>query len=216
MNPFEIEKKIAEDLKSIRTPEELKALQKWTRKAKKNPIHESKLESFGKISYSFEYTTRGGSGSKARYHNIKNVEYCYFSFLGLKIVLEKDNNKKYQFPDELFNKKEIWGDRKLKYIGWEYYPKQEILEWDSLNIENKFFEYLKEKKYYIIITSKKLYLSKDDSITKKIILGKRLKNWEKEETTNFSKTYLDFFKNKGIEIKDSKNYFDSHTDIKVI
>jgi hypothetical protein len=214
MNPVEIEKKIIEDLKTIRTPEELKALQKWARHAKKNPVHEPKLQNFGKINYTYEYTSRGGSGSKARYHSIRRVEYCYFTFLGLKIILEENNNSKYKFSDELFDSKQIWGDRKVKYIGWEFYPKQEILEWDGCNIQERFFQYLKEKKYHLVETPKKLYLSNSDSISQKIIMGRRLRNHEKENSPSFSKSYLKFFEDKGLEIKTHNTYYNISNDTK--
>jgi hypothetical protein len=207
MNPVEIDKKILEDLKTIRTPEELRELQKWARKAKKNPVHSPKLQCFGKIYYSFESISRGGSGSKARYRRTHTVEYCYFIFLGLKVILEENNNKNYIFSDELFDNKQVWGDAKLKNIGREYYPKQNIEEWEGMNIENKFFEYLKEKKYHLLKTSKKLYLSKDDSVSRKIITGRKLRKWEKEETPSFSLNFLNFFDNKGIEVKDYESYF---------
>lgn len=209
MNPYEIEQKIIEDLKKIRTPEELKALQKWAKKAKKNPVHEPKVENFGKIHYQYEYVTRGGSGSKARYRSVRTVEYCYFTFLGMKITLEENNNKNFNFSEERFNSKQIWGDNRLKYIGIGYYPKEEITEFQGINLEQKFLEYLKNKKYHLVVTAKKLYLSNETSITEKIIMGRRLKKWDKEKTPSFSKKLLSYFNGKDIEIKDSTTYFDN-------
>ena len=125
MNPIQIEQKIAEDLKTIRTSEDLKKLQKWVRHAKKNPVHEPSLECINKYYYWQKHRRYTGAHY---YTNEVKVESIQFQFLGIEILIERDNNDKYKIPENQFDTKRIWENSMKSYIGTSYYPKEKIDE----------------------------------------------------------------------------------------
>ena len=186
MNPIQIEQKIAEDLKTIRTSEDLKKLQKWVRHAKKNPVHEPSLECINKYYYWQKHRRYTGAHY---YTNEVKVESIQFQFLGIEILIERDNNDKYKIPENQFDTKRIWENSMKSYIGTSYY--------------------LKEKGFYLVITKKFLHLIDKKHTAEKLIIGKRLTKFDKFlGYSKFDKKYLSFFDETGIPMLDYNNIFE--------
>jgi hypothetical protein len=205
MNPIEIEQKIMEDLKTIRSPEDLRKLQKWAKHAKKNPIHEPSLESINK--YYYWQTNRRYTGAHYYTRDVR-TEAIYFEFLGIEILIERDHNEKYEISDNQFNSKKIWNNQMKSYIGTSYYPKEKIDEMFGINFKDKFFQYIKEKGFYLVITKKFLHLTDSKNNAEKLIIGKRLTKFNKYHGySKFDKQYLSFFDNTGIQTLDYNNIF---------
>ena len=206
MNPIQIEQKIAEDLKTIKTSEDLKKLQKWARHAKKNPVHEPSLECINKYYYWQKHRRYTGAHY---YTNEVKVESIQFQFLGIEILIERDNNDKYKIPENQFDTKRIWENSMKSYIGTSYYPKEKIDEMFEINFKDKFFQYLKEKGFYLVITKKFLHLIDKKHTAEKLIIGKRLTKFDKFlGYSKFDKKYLSFFDETGIPMLDYNNIFE--------
>jgi len=176
MNRFDIDKKIIADLKEVRSSEQLRELQKWAKKAKKEKVVDNTVTSFKKFYYS--YTSRG---SRRCYDKIHTVQFTSFVFLGMDIIIEKDNNKRFQFPETDFNSMRIWVDRNIKYGGTEYFPKQPITEYFGIDFEEEFEVHLNIKGYYLLIVegrTKRYFLCNDTSNAKKLLRGRRLNSFD--------------------------------------
>lgn len=178
MNIVEIENKIVEDLKTITTPEELKALQVWAKKAKKTKVIEPTVTSFKQMNYWYETPVRSQGSGKFLYRKSNNVSYTSFVFLGIEIKLPQ-SDVKYLFGDESFHSRQIWVDRNIKYGGWEYFPKQPTKELFGINFEQIFFDYLSEKKFFVAKKNDKtFYLCNSERNAIKSIIGKRLTQFD--------------------------------------
>ncbi len=173
LNRFEVEKKIVDGLKELKSPEQLRELQKWAKKAKKTQVVANTVTSFKKFYYS--YTSRG---SRRCYDKIHTVQFVSFVFLGMDVIIEKDNNKRFQFSETDFNKMEIWIDRNIRYGGTEYFPKHPMTEYFGINFEEEFIAHLCIKGYYLLEVEMrnglKYYLCNDTNNANKLLHGRRL------------------------------------------
>lgn len=173
LNIVEIEEKIVDSLKAIRTPEELRELQKWAKKAKNEKVVEATATSFKRMYYSF-YTGRGYK------QKLREVNYTSFVFLGIEIKLP---DGKYEFSETDFTKHNIWVDRRIKYGGVEYFPKTPTLEIFGLNLTDLFFDYLSKNSFYVFEKEsykgqKTHYLLNSDSNARKVQQGRRLTQFD--------------------------------------
>lgn len=193
LNIIQIEEKIKENLSSINTPTELVALQKWAKKAKKQKVVQPTVTSFKQMNYTWESTQRSSGSGKYIGKKVNKVDYTSFIFLGLEVVLPSEN--RYYFNEEDFNSHKIWIDRTIKYGGTEYFPKQPLSEYFGIDLENMFFDYIKEKSYYIVKKNEKTYfLCNDDRNAVKLICGKRLTKFDtlNNEVVKLSKQHIDY------------------------
>jgi len=180
MNIVEIENKIIEDLKSIRTPEDLRALQKWAKAAKKQKQVEFTVTSFKRMYYSWYSKVRSGGSGKVIGERLNQVDYTSFVFLGIDIKLP--NDVKYEFPESNFTSHKIWVDSRIKYGGTEYFPKEPIKEISGINLREAFTEYLYKNNYYIVekVSHKRTdyFICNNDSNARKILIGRRLNQFD--------------------------------------
>jgi hypothetical protein len=194
MNKFEIEQEIVGRIKNIRSQEDLVILQKWAKKENAKIQTEEFVTSIKRMYYSFEVTRRGGSGSKAVYRDIKTVDYTAFIFFGIEIRLPEG---KYQFPESVFNKKNIWVDRKIKWGGVEFFPKERYTTFFGIDMKQMFIDFLKENKYFILNSNTRYYLCNSKENARKILHGRRLNRFDlcNNQTVKIRKDQLSFFVN---------------------
>lgn len=167
----------------IRTPDQLLKLQKWAKKAKKEKPVENTVTSFKKIYYSFSRPIRSQGSGKKLYDKNYSVQFVSFTFLGLEIQIESDNNSKYQFPETEFNSTHIWINRNIMYGGTEYYPKEKLTEYFGFDFEIMFLNYLKIKEYFVLkiegrTGNLKYYLCNESNNARKLLHGRRLNSFD--------------------------------------
>lgn len=192
LNIVEIEEKIVSGLKEVKTPEDLKELQSWVRKAKKQKVVEPTATSFKKVYYTF-YTGRGYR------QKVVTVNGTSFVFLGIEVNLPEEKDIKYLFPETDFNSHRIWIDRRIKYGGTEYFPKKQIDEIFGFNLKELFFSYLIGKDFFILKKEtykgiKTYYLLNSESNARKVLHGRRLTQFDlcNNPVVKISKEHLPF------------------------
>jgi hypothetical protein len=178
LNIVQIEEKIKNDLSEIRTPADLLALQKWARKAKKQKVIQPTVTSFKQMYYHWESSIRSNGSGKFIGRKLNKVDYTSFVFLGLEIKLPISETR-YVFSDDDFTSHRIWVDRTIKYGGTEYFPKHPLDEYFGIDLEKMFFDYVKQKEFYIVKKNEKVYfLCNNDRNAVKAMMGRRLTQFD--------------------------------------
>jgi len=196
LNIVEIEQKIKNDLSQIRNPADLLALQKWAKKAKKQNVIKPTVTSFKQLYYTYETTIRSSGSGKFIGRKTNWVDYTSFVFLGIEIRLPVQD-KRYVFNEDEFASHKIWIDRTIKYGGCEYFPKQPLVEYFGINLEARFFDYLKEKSFFIVKKNEKQYaLCNDERNAIKFMQGRRLTQFDlcNSPVVKLPKEHLDYLK----------------------
>jgi len=201
LNIVQIEEKIVNEMKNVRSQEDLVKLQKWARKAKKHVVVAPTVTSFKQMNYWYETPVRSQGSGKFLYRKSNNVSYTSFVFLGIEIRLPQ-SDVKYSFDDSTFTSHKIWVDRQIKYGGVEYFPTTYISDMFGINFEKTFFEHIKEKGFFIVNKNDKtFYLCNSESNAKKILVGRRLTQFDlcNNPVVKISKAHIDYLK---LEVKD--------------
>lgn len=212
LNIVEIEEKIVADLKNIRSADDLRTLQKWAKKAKKQKSVEATATSFKRLYYTF-YTGRGYK------EKLREVNYTSFVFLGLEIKLP---DGKYGFPETKFTSHKIWIDRRIKYGGTEYFPKEPVFELGGLDLKELFLKYIIEQNFFVYEKEsykgvKTYYLLNADSNARKVQNGRRLTQFDtcNNPVVKIDKEHLPFLLEK-ITIKREYDVIDHKKNVEFI
>lgn len=197
MNIVEINDTIKDELKNIRNNDDLRELQKWAKKAKKQVVVKPTVTSFTQMYYTWYSKIRSHGSGRTCGEKLNKVQYTSFTFLGIEIMLPERTGG-YEFTDELFSSSKIWVDRKIKYGGTSYFPKQPIDEMFGIYFSKMFFEHMEEKQFFIAEkwNGKGYALCDCELNAKKFIQGRRLTRFDlcNHPLVKIPKEYLDYLK----------------------
>lgn len=178
LNIVQIEERIKNDLFEIRNPADLLALQKWVRKVKKQKVVQPTVTSFKQMYYTWESSIRSSGSGRVIGRKLHRVDYTSFVFLGLEIKLPVSETR-YIFSEADFTSHRIWVDRTIKYGGTEYFPKQPLDEYLGMDLKKMFFDYVKQKEFYIVKKNERTYfLCNNDRNAVKAMMGRRLTQFD--------------------------------------
>lgn len=136
------------------------------------------VTSFKQMYYTWESSIRSSGSGKFIGRKVNKVDYTSFVFLGIEIKLPL-SEKRYGFNDADFTSHRIWVDRTIKYGGTEYFPKQPLDEYFGIDLEKMFFDYVKQKEFYIVKKNEKAYfLCNNDRNAVKVMMGRRLTQFD--------------------------------------
>lgn len=159
----------------IKTPQELKELQAWVKKAKKTPDVRLFASSFKSVYYTFDTGIRSQGSGKRIGTKVNKVHYTSFMFYGVEVMMP---NPHYEFPEADFDSKRLWIDARIKYGGYIHSPKREMTEFGGINLEQAFLDLLKKDGYYVFekghYGKKTYYLCSRDESARKVSRGQRL------------------------------------------
>lgn len=131
------------------------------------------VTSFKQVYYTVEKKIRSSGSGRVIGLKLYSVDYTSFIFMGIEMNLPSNNT--YIFQEDSFESRMIWIDSRIKYGGKEYFPKIPITTFSGINLENYFFNYLKENRFFILNKNEKtFFLCNCDSNARKILRGKRL------------------------------------------
>jgi hypothetical protein len=209
MNIIQIEKEIVDRIANCKSAAELREIQAWAKKAKKQVVIEPTVTKIRKMYYTYERRRRTEGG--ASYPVSHTVRFTAFTFMGLDIRLP---DGKYPIDESLFDFKNVWVDRKITWGGRDYFPKEPITELWGINFLQYFIGYIKANNFFILVIGKTAWLMNSIDNAKKKLRGRRLTQFDlcnspvvKLPTEHFLGHYL--------EIKTSKDFFteaEPHTD----
>lgn len=202
MNLAEIDKEITKRLSECKSPEELREIQAWAKKAKKEKEIEPHVTEFIRIYYQYDVRHRGGSGSRARWTTTETFKKFSAIIMGFEVALPWIQC---EFPETEFESKKIFIDRKIKWGGKSYYPKTESTEFFGMNILEMFWQQLELGNYFIFIGRNSAYLTNATKAIPRLSAGLKplaIHLWGCQHI-KIPKSAITFFEGK-LEIKDHK------------
>jgi hypothetical protein len=212
LNIVQIEEKIKQGLSVIRNPADLLVLQKWAKKAKKQKLVQPTVTSFKQMYYTWESSIRSKGSGKFIGRKLNKVNYTSFVFLGIEINLPVSETR-YIFSEDDFTSHKIWVDRTIKYGGTEYFPKQPLTKCFGMDLEKMFFDYVKQKEFYIVKKNEKVYfLCNNDRNAVKAMMGRRLTRFDTcdNPVIKLSKEQAEYFY--FLEVRDWNYFYPSNSN----